>query len=56
MPIGSVKALPLDYDAITTDGAEVRRLLRTPSYSTVHYWLKVGQNILAFRNLTVEEF
>jgi mannose-6-phosphate isomerase-like protein (cupin superfamily) len=44
------------YDAIPPDGAEVRRLLRTPSYSTVHYRLKVGQITLAFRNLTVEEF
>jgi mannose-6-phosphate isomerase-like protein (cupin superfamily) len=56
MPIGSTKTLPLDYDAITPDGAEVRHLLRTPSYSTVHYRLKVGQITLAFRNLTVEEF
>jgi mannose-6-phosphate isomerase-like protein (cupin superfamily) len=56
MPIGLTKALPLDYDAITPDGAEVRRLQRTPDYNIVHYRLKPGQILLAFRNLTLEEF
>jgi hypothetical protein len=55
MPIGLTKTLPLDFDSITPDGAEVRRLQRTPEYNIVHYRLKPGQILLAFPKLTLEE-
>lgn len=56
MPIGETKTLPLDYDHLTPDGAESRRLIRTPSYSTTHYRLQAGQILSAFRNRTLERW